>query len=303
MMPTHSPADPHVVSPLLVAPPQMAAYAEDVGLEKTRKATSTIFLLAITAGAFIALAFVFAITIWTGSSALPWGVNRLIGGLVFSTGLCMLVVLGGDLFTSSILSCVACASGRLPLRRLLSYWSLVYVGNIVGSLIIVALMYLGRVHELAGGQWGQTLLNVASHKVDHDVLQAVVLGILCNLLVCIAVWMSYATRSIGARAALVILPVSLFVSAGFEHVVANMFLLPYAVLLDATHAVPAIAGHAPITLVQVIRDNILPVTLGNIIGGLMVGMMYWALYRRAPKAVAANSEETASAPLLRKAVP
>lgn len=281
-------------------PPLTAAHAEVTGLEKACKPVAAQLLLAITAGVFIALAFVFCLTVWTGAGDLPWGLSRLLGGLVFSTGLILLVVCGGELFTSSVLACIAWASGRLSTRQLLYYWSIVYAGNLLGTLLMVGLMYVARIHELDGGRWGQTVLQLAAHKLEHDFVQALVLGLLCNLLVCLAVWMSYATRSAGARAALVILPVALFVSAGFEHVVANMFLLPYAALLQVASA----GGHGVAAgVMHLLLDNLLPVTLGNIAGGLMVGLVYWALYRRAVQPAAENSDEAAAGALLREALP
>lgn len=278
---------PRACLPSSLSPPLTAAHAEASGLDKAGKSPPRVLLLAVTAGVFIALAFVFCLTVWTGADSLPWGLNRLLGGLVFSSGLIMLVICGGELFTSAVLACVPWASGRLGTRQLLRYWGLVYAGNLLGSLLMAVLLVLARVHELDGGQWGATLLLAARHKLEHDFVQALVLGILCNLLVCLAVWMSYATRSAGTRAALVVLPVALFVSAGFEHVVANMFLLPTALLVQhlagADHWLAlgiSAADLSHLTLLAVLRDNLLPVTLGNIAGGALVGLVYWALYRR-----------------------
>lgn len=270
-----------------LSPQQVAEAAEILGVDKAGKKAVTAFLLAISAGVFIALAFVFCITVLTGADSMPWGVSRLLGGLVFSTGLILLVICGGELFTSSILSCVACASGRIDVQQMLKNWALVYGGNFIGAMLVVVLMTMARVHELADGAWGITLMQMAQHKLHHGFAQALVLGLLCNLMVCLAVWMSFSTRSAAGKAALVALPVALFVSTGFEHVVANMFLLPFAMAVrdTADAAFWLAAGHqagdfADLTLLRVIMGNLLPVTLGNIAGGLMVGMGYWFIYRR-----------------------
>lgn len=274
-----------------ILPREAAEIAEALALEKAGKKAASAFLLAITAGVFIALAFVFCITVLTGAGSMPWGISRLLGGLVFSTGLILLVVCGGELFTSSVLTCVAWASGRIGVRRMLKNWAVVYVGNLVGALAVVVLMAMGRVYDLNGGNWGITMLQLAQHKLHYGFGQAFALALLCNLLVCLAVWMTFSARGALEKAALVVLPVAMFVSTGFEHVVANMFLLPFAIVVaqGADSAWWLMSGHqaaefADLTVANFVRFNLVPVTLGNIAGGLVVGLGYWSIYRRKAKA-------------------
>ena len=288
----------HAVKPSInldpILPRQAAEIAETEGVEKAGKKAAATFLLAVTAGVFIALAFVFCITVLTGAGSMPWGISRLFGGLVFSTGLILLVVCGGELFTSSVLTCVACASGRISVRRMLKNWAVVYAGNLVGALCMVVLMAMARVCDLDGGAWGITLLQMAQHKLHYGFGQAFALALLCNLLVCLAVWMTFSSRRPLEKAALVVLPVAMFVSAGFEHVVANMFLLPFAIVVvqGADSAWWLLSDHqaaefADVTLANFARSNLVPVTLGNIAGGLLVGLGYWCIYRRQAKALPA----------------
>lgn len=273
-----------------IQPKQMAEISETVGVEKAAKQSATVFGLAISAGVFIGLAFVFCVTVLTGSGSFPWGISRLLGGVAFSMGLMLLAVCGGELFTSSVLTSVSYASRRISLLQMLRNWGMVYLGNFVGALLLVALMWGAKVHELAGGAWGITLMQLAQHKLHHGFGQAVVLGVLCNLLVCLAVWMTFSTRNPAEKAILVVMPVAMFVSAGFEHVVANMFLVPLAILVHATadSSYWLASGHltseyADLTLMRFVTSNLIPVTLGNIVGGLLVGLGYWLIYRRETK--------------------
>lgn len=183
--------------------------------------------------------------------------------------------------------------------QMLKNWGMVYLGNFVGALLLVVLMWGAKVHELAGSAWGITLMQLAQHKLHHDFGQAVVLGLLCNLLVCLAVWMTFSTRNPAEKAFLVVMPVAMFVSAGFEHVVANMFLVPLAILVHATADASywLASGHlaseyADLTVARFVSSNLLPVTLGNIAGGLLVGLGYWVVYRRQSKPQVSGTRAT-----------
>lgn len=283
--PTDTPPPPLPVSGDAYSPHQILDAVELGSLSKTFNATGKTLGLSISAGLAIALGFAFFVTATTGMEGTPWGLSRLIGGAVFSLGLIVILLCGGELFTSSILSCVPWATQRLETRRLLRNWMLVYLGNLAGALALAALALTAKLHELAAGRWGINVLDIAAHKLEHNFASAIALGLLCNVMVCLAVWMSYSTRRPGEKALLVILPVALFVSTGFEHVVANMFIVPLAlgILHSADASFWLVAGqlsssYEGITLSNFVLHNLLPVTLGNILGGLLVGLGYWGLY-------------------------
>ncbi|MGL4860330.1 MAG: formate transporter FocA [Enterobacteriaceae bacterium] len=272
----------------LLLPPAMAKVAEDAGVYKATKQTLTTFYLAITAGVFISIAFVFYITVTTGSAGVPYGLGKLIGGICFSLGLMLVVVCGADLFTSTVLIVIAKASGRITWRQLARNWTTVYLGNLLGALFFVALIWFAGQHTAANGLWGLNVLQIASHKLDHTFIEAVCLGILANLMVCLAVWMSYSGRSLMDKMFVMILPVAMFVACGFEHSIANMFMIPMGIVIktfaadgfwQSINATPA--EFANLTVSNMIVDNLIPVTIGNIIGGgLMVGLTYWVIYLR-----------------------
>ena len=263
----------------------MASQAETVQIAEeamVRKAMSPplqIFMAALPGGAYISLGFVFYTTTQVGAEALPWGVAKLIGGLVFSLGLITCVVTGADLFTSTTMTLIGKAAGRLTWPGLLKHWSLVYIGNAVGAATIVALIYFGGVYNSADGGWGQVILATADKKLHHTFVEAFTLGVGCNLLVCLGVWMAYSGRTSADKILSLVLPVALFVSTGFEHSVANMFMIPLGILIQ-----PELApGTLPdLTWANFVVDNLVPVTLGNIVGGgVMIGIFYWILHRRA----------------------
>lgn len=272
----------------LLLPAAMAKVAEKAGIYKVTKSPFTTFFLAINAGVFISIAFVFYITATTGSGAMPYGLAKLIGGVCFSLGLMLVVVCGADLFTSTVLIVVAKASGRISWGQLARNWINVYAGNLAGALFFVALMWFAGQHMVANGAWGLNVLQTADHKMHHTFLEAVCLGTLANLLVCLAVWMSYSGRSLTDKLVVMILPVGMFVASGFEHSIANMFLIPYAITIrdfatpEFWQAAGSSAAQFPsLTVSHFILDNLIPVTIGNIIGGgVLVGLTYWVIYLR-----------------------
>lgn len=272
----------------LLLPAAMAKVAEDAGIYKATKHPFTTFFLAINAGVFISIAFVFYITATTGSGAMPYGIAKLIGGICFSLGLMLVVVCGADLFTSTVLIVVAKASGRISWGQLARNWINVYAGNLAGALFFVALMWFAGQHMVANGAWGLNVLETADHKMHHTFIEAVCLGTLANLLVCLAVWMSYSGRSLTDKLVVMILPVGMFVASGFEHSIANMFLIPYAITIR-DFATPEFwqatgttaAQFHSLTVSNFILHNLIPVTIGNIIGGgVLVGLTYWVIYLR-----------------------
>lgn len=257
--------------------------AEEYGMSKVAKKAAKSFSLAIFAGVFIAIAFVFYITVTTGATGAPWGVMRLIGGLAFSLGLILVVVCGGELFTSTVLTTVAWAQGFFSTTELLKCWLRVYLGNLVGAALMVMLVITAKMYLLDGGSWGVNALQIAQHKLHHSWLQAFSLGILCNLLVCLGIWMTFTTKDILAKSMLLILPVAMFISSGFEHSIANMFMVPLGIVINAISKPEFFIAHgfittdfADLTWANFITHNLIPVTLGNIVGGgVFVGLGYW----------------------------
>lgn len=257
--------------------------AEEYGKSKVAKKAAKSFSLAIFAGVFIAIAFVFYITVTTGAAGAPWGVMRLVGGLAFSLGLILVVVCGGELFTSTVLTTVAWAQGFFSTAELLKCWLRVYLGNLVGAALMVLLVITAKMYLLDGGSWGINALQIAQHKLHHSWLQAFSLGILCNLLVCLGIWMTFTTKDILAKSMLLILPVAMFISSGFEHSIANMFMVPLGIIIHAVSTPEFFIAHgfiaadfADLTWGNFISHNLIPVTLGNIVGGgAFVGLGYW----------------------------
>ncbi|MDP8078499.1 formate transporter FocA [Phocoenobacter skyensis] len=270
------------------SPTEMAKIAQDGAVYKALKKPLYAFISAILAGAFIAIAFVFYTTVKTGAGNMPWGIANLIGGIVFSLGLMLVVVFGTDLFTSTTLTIIAKASGKISLTQMLKNWGVVYFGNFVGGLVIVALMWFAGQYMADHGQWGLTILKVSQHKLHHTWVEAFSLGIMCNVMVCAGVWMSYAGKSLTDRTLILILPIAMFVASGFEHCVANMFMVPMGILIQHC-ASPEFwsaisidpAQFADLTIGHFINSNLIPVTLGNIVGGsFFIGLVQWFLYIR-----------------------
>jgi formate transporter len=289
-----------------LTPAEMAVKAAETGTKKTRLDTLRMFLLAILAGAFIAMGAVFATTVSAGASVLPYGVARLLAGTTFTLGLILVVVSGSELFTGNSLIIIAFANRRIPLSGLLRNWGVVYTGNFIGALLTAFLMFLTRQYTFGGGSVGLAALNTGEAKTSLVFVQAVVLGIFCNALVCMAVWMCYSARSTIDKILAIIPPIAAFVAAGFEHSIANMYFIPIAIFIkqmgspaffEAIKKTPADFPH--LTWSNFFLVNLLPVTIGNIIGGvLMVGLVYWFIYlSKAQKAVeqATTSQRIAAA--------
>ncbi len=282
-------------------PPEMAAKAEDVGVRKAQLALPDMFALAVLAGAFIAMGAVFATTVTAGgitlkgpdgavalTTALPYGVSRLLAGVAFSLGLILVVVGGAELFTGNNLIVMAWTSRKVSTAALLRSWAIVYAGNFVGASASAGLLFASKQYQFSAGAVGLNALRTASAKVGYEFSQAVVLGILGNALVCMAVWLCYSARSTGDKILAIVLPISAFVAAGFEHSIANMYFIPLGVLIR-DYAPPEFwkqVGETPekfanLTWGNYFAGNLLPVTVGNLIGGVvMVGGLYWFVYLR-----------------------
>ncbi|MDX1378701.1 MAG: formate/nitrite transporter family protein [Anaerolineales bacterium] len=279
-------------------PQEMATKAEYLGVRKAEMPSLKMFMLAVLAGAFISLGAVFATTVGAGSIAitasggeaaytagLPYGLTRLLVGLVFCLGLILVVVGGAELFTGNNLIAMAWASGKVKGAALLRNWGIVYVGNFVGSIGTVVLMFLTRQYTFGGNSIGIAALKIGVAKVEFSFIQAVALGILCNGLVCLAVWLTFSARSTVDKIAAIIFPITAFVAAGFEHSVANMYFIPYALFIKmfdhnfVTAAANKVANLDVLTWQSFVLNNLIPVTLGNIIGGVvLVAAIYWTVF-------------------------
>lgn len=277
-------------------PPQMAAKAEEVGCQKAAMGWRSTLVLAILAGAFIALGAVFATTVTAGAAGhLSYGVIKLAGGLVFCLGLVLVVVAGAELFTGNNLIVMAWADRRITTAQVLRNWSIVYLGNFLGSIATVGLMFLSGQYLFGGGAVGLNALEIAAAKCRLGLMQAMALGVLCNALVCLAVWLCFSARTTTDKILSVILPITAFVAAGFEHCIANMYFIPMglAIKAGAPHRFWQAIGRraddfGDLSWSNFLLGNLLPVTIGNIIGGsVLVGLVYWFIYvrqRMAPRA-------------------
>jgi formate/nitrite transporter len=283
-------------------PREMAVRAENAGVAKAGLEVRRMFALAILAGAFIALGADFATVVWAGSGSIavnagkdvvfttgiPYGLQRLLGGIVFSTGLIMVVVGGSELFTGNCLIPMAWVSGRISMSAVLRNWAIVYAGNFVGSVLTALFVFLGRQHTFGGGGVGLVALNIAVTKTGLGFLQCTFLAILCNALVCMAVWLCFSARSTTDKILSILPPITAFVACGFEHCVANMYFIPSALFIrdwDATYFATVASslkdGGSILTWGNFLLRNLIPATIGNIIGGtLMVGGVYWFIYLR-----------------------
>jgi len=281
-------------------PAEMATRAEYLGVRKAEMPFLKMFMLATLAGAFISLGAIFSTTVSSGSvgisspdgnlaysATLPYGFNRLLAGFVFSLGLILVIVGGAELFTGNNLIVMAWASGKVRFSDMIRNWGIVYAGNFVGSFGTALLMYTTRQYTFGGGAVGVAALSTGVFKCSFDFVQALALGIMCNTLVCLAVWMSFSARSTIDRIATILFPISAFVAAGFEHSVANMYFIPYALLIKygdqgfmetVSQKVPNLERLTP---ADFLINNLIPVTVGNVIGGaVLVAAVYWAIFLR-----------------------
>jgi formate transporter len=277
----------HVFSMDAYTPPEMARRVETVGVSKANLNTAMMFALAVLAGAFIALGANVATIAFT-HNGLGYGVSRLLGGLVFSLGLILVIVGGAELFTGNNLSMMAWASRLLSTSRLLRNWAIVYLGNFVGGLATAVGVYLSRQWTFDAYHVGATALTIANAKVNYDFLSAFALGVFCNALVCLAVWLCFSARTTTDKIVAIVPPITAFVAAGFEHSIANMYFIPLGLLLrDHPHVVEvaelSLESLAHLTWRGFFVQNLFPVTLGNLVGGtIMVAAVYWFVHLRCP---------------------
>ena len=270
-------------------PVEMAARAEQIGMRKAAMATVHLFALAVLAGAFVALGAIFSTTVAAGASGvLPYGVTRLLIGLSFCLGLILIIVGGAELFTGNTLIVMAWASGKVTTTALLRNWLIVYLGNFAGALGTAVLLLISKQYTFGAGSVGVAALTIANSKVHFDFLQAMALGALCNALVCLAVWLTFSARSTLDKIIAILFPITAFVTAGFEHSIANMYFIPLGLLIkvfDPDFVTASGLDLTALTWRTFLVNNLLPVTIGNIIGGVvLVASVYWLVYLQPQRA-------------------
>lgn len=289
-----SQSDDAVARLTAVPPARIADVMEDALIAKATKGRAEMALLALTGGAFIGVGFVFATTASMGAGGAEWfGLTKVVAGLVFSVGLILVVLTGADLFTSTTMTVIPLVRRRITVGTWAAHWATVYLGNLVGALTLAGLVFVGHTYMQGNGAWGAAALSTSIAKVSHGWLEAFALGILCNMLVCLAVWTAAAGRSLTDKILAIVGPIALFVASGFEHSVANMFMIPEGLLIANfggehfwSSAGVAAAGLTPdaasgLTVGSFVWNNLIPVTLGNIVGGaLLVALYYWRIYMK-----------------------
>jgi formate transporter len=300
-------------------PAAVAEKTEAVGVTKGKLNTLSTILLGILAGVFIGFGAMLC-TVVTTDTGLGFGLTKLLGGLVFCLGLILVVVAGAELFTGNTLIMMSWLSGRTPFTRLLRNWGLVYVANLAGALSLAGLMFYTNQWAFHGYGVGANALLIANAKVNLTFGSALVRGILCNALVCLAIWLCFSARTVTDKILAILFPITAFVAAGFEHSVANMYFIPMGILLAGQPAVLSAAGVTAESTANLswmgFVGNLVPVTIGNIIGGgILIGVVYWLAYLRGERAAELvtvrpwvrtviptlrriKPEEPASAPLL-----
>ena len=284
-----------------IMPAEMALRAEASGIKRAATDPLTVLVLSVLAGAFISLGAIFATTVSAGtigissadggialSASLPYGVVRLLTGLVFSMGLMLVVIGGAELFTGNNLIVMAWANHRVTTRALLQNWCIAFFGNSLGALLTALLMFYSTQYTFGNGVVGLAALATANAKASLTFIPALTLGIMCNALVCLAVWMCFSARTSIDRIFTIIPPVTAFVACGFEHCIANVYFIPMGLLIKV--GAPASfwssigktpADYPALTWSNFLFGNLVPVTIGNIIGGtVMVAAVYWFVYLR-----------------------
>lgn len=295
--------DPQVITFDAVLPAAMAARAEEGGIKRSAMDVTTVFVLSVMAGAFISFGAILATTVSAGSilvtsdngeaaiaAALPYGIMRLLTGLAFSLGLIMVVVGGAELFTGNNMIVMAWASRKVTTMAVFRNWLVAFTGNAIGALCTAILMFVSTQYIFGGGSVGLAALTTANSKAALAFLPALVLGLMCNALVCLAVWMCYSARTTIDRVVTIVPPVTAFVACGFEHSIANIYFIPIGLLIKAgaPDSFWGLIGRTPADFPALTWDgffaNLIPVTIGNIIGGsIFVAAVYWFVYLRKPR--------------------
>lgn len=270
---------------------EIAETTVEVGIKKTKQPVINMFILGIMAGAFIAFASEGSNMAAYNLFAKPetYGLGKALAGAIFGTGLMLVLIAGGELFTGNTLIFAAILEKKVTVKAMLKNWLFVYLGNFVGSILIAYMMNGSGLFHSSANLLGGMTIKIASYKVGLSFTQAFYLGIMCNWLVCLAVWMAYGAKDMAGKIFAIFFPIWLFITSGFEHSVANMYYIPAGIMAKGTQAYADAAvalGVTPEKLMHLnwgtfVVNNLIPVTLGNIVGGgLFVGVAYWFVYLR-----------------------
>ncbi|NPD30769.1 formate/nitrite transporter family protein [Eggerthellaceae bacterium zg-1084] len=265
--------DLKLVKPDALSPAEITDKAETVALGKVAMKPAKCFVSAMLAGAFIAFGGMY-FCIFLGDPTMPFAAQRMVGGICFCLGLVLVLCCGSELFTGNSLMLTAKASKRIGWGDMSKNWAIVWLGNLAGALLAVSLIYLAGVWKLNAGGVGEAMVAVAAGKVALTPEAIFFKGIMCNIFVCLAVWIGFGARTTVDKVIGIILPISAFVAAGFEHCVANMFFLPMGLLLNTLGV-----GAAGAVSVSGLAVNLAIATAGNVVGGALVGMAYWFIYK------------------------
>ena len=261
------------------SPREIADRVANIGVVKARLPLVPMAMLGILGGAFIALGALY-FTLVTSDPTISYAWSRVLGGMVFSLGLIMVVVAGAELFTGNNLLVMAWADHLITTRELARNWAIVYLTNIIGAFGVVALAWLAGLGELNQHRVAQHVVNIAVAKTAMPFWKAFFAGVLCNVLVCMAVWLAMAGRSVADKVLAILFPISAFVAAGFEHSVANFFFIGLGLVFKADIGHTLSVSLEWLSLAGFAR-NLVPVTLGNIVGGgVLVAFVYHIIYRR-----------------------
>lgn len=274
------------VSPEALTPAATEAKAEAVGVAKAGMPSAKCFVSAMLAGAFVGFGAMFFCT-FLGDPTLPFGVQRLVGGICFCLGLTLVLCCGAELFTGNILMACAKASRRISWSGLFRNLVIVWLGNFAGALVAMFIIYMTNVQALNSGAVGEAFVSVAAGKVALDPVTLFFKAIMCNVLVCLAVWIGFSAKSVADKVIGLLLPISAFVACGFEHCVANMFFLPMGLVLNTVGAF----GVEGAVAVAGVAYNIGLATLGNIVGGLIVAFAYWFIYHKKESSPSCTEEQ------------
>ncbi len=272
-------------------PAEIAQYTIETGVKKTRQSLLNMFILAILAGAFIAFAAEGSNMAAYNLFAKPetYGLGKVLAGAIFGTGLMLVLIAGGELFTGNTMIIAAVMEKKVTISSMLINWVVVYAGNFAGAVFIAYMMNMSGLFSSSGGLLGGITIKIASYKVGLSFMEAFYLGIMCNWLVCLAVWMSYGAKDMAGKLLAVFFPIWLFITSGFEHSVANMYYIPAGIMAKGTKIFADSAGALGITAEKLQHlnwgtfavNNLVPVTLGNIVGGgIFVAAVYWFIYIR-----------------------
>jgi len=265
------------------SPSDMEKRVEQASKRKAGLSWFSLLMLSVMAGSFIALGSEF-FTLAVFDSTLSVGFTRLIGGFCFSLGLILVIVAGAELFTGNNLVIIGFASGIVNYKQVLKNWVFSYIGNFVGSISVVYLMFLTNLWKMKNFELGAKIVQIASDKTNLTFIEGLSRGILCNALVCLAVWLCFSARSVISKIGAIIFPITAFVASGFEHSIANMYFIPMGMLIrNNPGVVEVLTKNFPNQNLSNLNavglfGNLLSVTLGNIIGGaIMVGVVYWLI--------------------------